>query len=117
MSTTRRGMLMLEVMLGIAILGMAGIALVTLLTQTTATASHGRAAERDVLSAAQLLDRATLWSDVELAVRLGQRRVGVWDLDVETPRPRLYTLAVLDTLTRAVVLRTTVYRPAPANAP
>ncbi|HEX7980445.1 MAG TPA: type II secretion system protein [Gemmatimonadaceae bacterium] len=115
MSAMRRGMLMLEVMLGIAILGIAGVALVTLLTETLATASRGRAAEREVLGAAQLLDRATLWSNGELAMRLGRARVGAWDLEIAAPRARLYTLTVLDTLTRVVVLRTTVYRPAPAN--
>jgi type II secretory pathway pseudopilin PulG len=111
----RRGMLMLEVMLGTAILGMAGVALITVLTQTTATASHGRAAERSVMSAAQLLDRATLWNENELTMRLGRQRVGAWDLEVGAPRARLFTLVVRDTLTGAPVLQTTVYRAVAAS--
>jgi type II secretory pathway pseudopilin PulG len=104
-------MVMLEVMLGVAILGMAGVALVTLLTQTVHTVRHGRAAERQTTSAAQLLDRATLWSDTELASRLGRQRIGNWNLEIAAPQPRLYMLVVLDTLTDAPVLRTAVYRP------
>ena len=111
MRATRDGMVMLEVMLGVAILGMAGVALVTLLTQTVHTVRQGRTMERRTTSAMQLLDRATLWSDGELASRLGRSRVGDWNLDVAAPRTQLYSLTVLDTLTGATVLRTTVYRP------
>ena len=102
---------MLEVILGVAILGMAGVALVTLLSQTVHTVRQGRATERRTEGAAQLLNRATLWSESELASRLGRSRVGDWNLDVATPQAQLYTLAVLDTLTGVTVLRTTVYRP------
>ena len=102
---------MLEVILGVAILGMAGVALVTLLSQTVYTVRQGRATERRTEEAAQLLDRATLWSGSELASRLGRSRAGDWNLDVATPQAQLYTLAVLDTLTGVTVLRTTVYRP------
>ena len=104
-------MVMLEVMLGVAILGMAGVALITLLTQTVHTVRQGRAAERRTESATQLLDRATLWSGNDLASRLGRSRVGDWNLEVATPQTQLYTLVVLDTLSGATVLRTTVYRP------
>lgn len=117
MSRVRDGMLLLEVMLGTAILGMAGVALITLLTQTVATVDHGRSAERRVMSASRLLDRATLWSEAELALRVGRQRVGAWDLDVSTPRPRLYTLVVLDTLSGATVLHTTVYRAGATGGP
>jgi type II secretory pathway pseudopilin PulG len=107
----RSGMVMLEAILGVAILGMAGVGLVTLLTQTVHTVRQGRTTERRTVSAMQLLDRATLWSDGELASRLGRSRIGDWNLDVATPKSRLYSLVVLDTLTGATVLRTTVYRP------
>jgi len=104
-------MVMLEVMLGTVILGMAGVALVTLLTQTVHTVRQGRAAERRTASAIQLLDRATLWTDGELASRLGRSRIGGLDIDVASPQPQLYSLTVLDTLTGAAVLATAVYRP------
>lgn len=111
MTSSRTGMVMLEVILGVAILGMAGVGLVTLLTQTLHTVRQGRAAERRTASAVQLLDRATLWSESELASRRGRSRIGDWNLDVAAPQTQLYTLVVLDTLTGAPVLRTTVYRP------
>jgi type II secretory pathway pseudopilin PulG len=110
-SRPRGGMVMLEVILGVAILGLAGVALVTLLAQTVHTVRQGRAAERRTESAVQLLDRATLWSESALASRLGRSRVGDWNLDVATPQAQLFTIAVLDTLAGATVLRTTVYRP------
>jgi type II secretory pathway pseudopilin PulG len=111
MSARRSGMVMLEVILGVAILGMAGVALVTLLTQTLHTVRQGRASERRTESAARLLSRATLWNDAELASRLGKSRIGDWSLEVARTQPGLYTLAVLDTLAGAPVLRTSVYRP------
>jgi type II secretory pathway pseudopilin PulG len=117
MMRARDGMLLLEVMLGTAILGMAGVALVTLLTQTVATVDHGRSAERRVMGASRLLNRATLWSEPELALRVGRQRTGAFDLEVTKPRPQLYTLRVLDTLSGSAVLRTTVYRPGAPSAP
>ena len=85
---------------------------VTTGTQTVATVDHGRSAERRVMSASRLLNRATLWSETELALRVGRQRVGGWDLDVSAPRPRLYMLTVL-----ATVLRTTVYRAGATSGP
>ena len=104
-------MVMLEVILGVAILGMAGVGLVTLLTQTLHTVRQGRGAERRTESAARVLDRATMLGESELTGRLGRSRVGDWNLEIAAPQTRLFTLAVRDTLTGAVVLRTTVYRP------
>ena len=75
MTRPRSGMVLLEVMLGTAILGMAGVGLITLLTQTVETVRHGRAGERRTMSASQLLDRATLWSTSELDTRIGRQRV------------------------------------------
>lgn len=107
----RGGMVMLEVILGVAILGMAGVGLITLLSQTLHTVRLGRDAEQRTASAARQLDRASVWSENELAGRLGRSRAGTWTLEVTTARAKVYTLAVLDTLTGATVLRTTLYRP------
>jgi hypothetical protein len=104
-------MVMLEVMLGVTILGMAGVALVTLLTGTLHTVRQGRSAERRTEGAARVLNRVTRWNDAELASRLGRSRAGSWNLDVVRPQPGLYTIAVYDTLGGAAVLRTSVYRP------
>ena len=117
MSRTRSGMVLLEVMLGTAILGMAGVALITLLTQTVQTVRQSRSTERRTMSASQLLDRATLWSAASLDGHIGRQRMDDWNLEVTTLQPRLYTLIVLDTLTGAAQLRTTVYRPGPSSGP
>lgn len=111
MSARRSGMLMLEVMLGVAIVGMAGVGLITMLTQTLHTVRQGRAAERRMESASRLLARASLWSDTDLASRLGRSRIGNWNLEVVRPQPALYTLSVFDTLGGAAVVHTTAYRP------
>lgn len=108
-------MLLLEVLLGIAILSMSGVALITLLTQTVHTVRHGRDTERRIMSASKLLNRATLWSTTELDVHVGRQRIDTWNLDVQMTQPDLYSLTVLDTLTGAAILQTMVYRP-PAQA-
>ena len=111
MSVRRSGMIMLEVMLAVAILGMAAVGLVTMLTQTLHTVRLGRAAEQRTESASRLLDRVTLWNDGELSAHLGISRVGNWNLETVAPRPTIYMLSVLDTIGGMPVLRTTVYRP------
>jgi hypothetical protein len=94
------------------------VAIITLLTQTVEAVRHGRDAERQARTAAQLMNRATLWSAAELDARLGRRRIGQWDLVVSNARPSLYTLSVLDTLNGSLALETAVYRPAQSsNAP
>jgi hypothetical protein len=110
MTTRRDGMVLLEVMLGTLILVISGIALVTLLTQTVETIRHGRLTERHTLSAAKVLNRTTLLSDAELALRIGRQRVGDWNVDINAPTPELFTIDVRDTLSNALMLGTMVYR-------
>ena len=109
---SKSGMLLLEVLLGIAILGIAGVGLIMLLTQTVETVRHGRDTERRVMSASHLFNRATLYNTPELDARIGRQRIGEWNLEIVMAQMQLYSLAVLDTTTGVVVLHTTVYRPA-----
>ncbi|MDB4913039.1 MAG: hypothetical protein JWM95_683 [Gemmatimonadetes bacterium] len=104
-------MLLLEVMLGTLLLGVAGIALVTLLAQTVETVRIGRAVERRTTLAVETLNRATLWNEAELESHIGRARMGVWDVEVTHPDAQLYTITVHDTITAAEILHTTVYRP------
>ena len=110
MKRARSGMLLLEVMLGTAILGMAGVALITLLQQTVETVRQGRATERRTVLATELLNRVSLLSGAALQERIGRSRIGAWTLQVKGTPP-LFVMVVRDTLTDAEVLHTTVYRP------
>ncbi|MEO7455562.1 MAG: hypothetical protein ABIY52_04825 [Gemmatimonadaceae bacterium] len=105
-------MLLLEVMLGTAILGMAGVALITLLQQTTETVRQGRNAERRTQLATEVLNRISLWSRAELEAHVGRARLGAFDVEVSMPADRLYDVVLHDTLTDAPVLRTVIYRAA-----
>lgn len=107
----RPGMLLLEVMLGTLLLAIAGIALVTLLAQTVETVRTGRAVEHRTTLAVETLNRATLWSEVELESHIGRARMGLWDVEVTHPDLQLYTITVRDTATSVEILHTTVYRP------
>jgi len=106
-------MILLEVMLGTLLITMSGIALIALIAQTVQTVRSGRETERQTQSAAAALERATQLGDAELAMRVGRRRVGAWDIEVSVPAATLYAIDVHDTLTGATVLGTMVYRMRP----
>lgn len=117
MTRARNGMLLLEVMLGIAILGIAAVALVTLLGQTVETVRHGREAERNTALATEMLNRTSVWSASQLDARVGITHIGRWNVDVHVIAPHLYSVTVRDTASDAIVLKTSVYRAGkPADA-
>ena len=54
----------------------------------------------------------SLWTRDDLDRRLGDREQGPWRLVILRPEPTLYEVALRDTLTDAVVLRTALHRAA-----
>jgi len=107
----RAGATLLEVLVALAILGIAGIgALQEIATATSHFRSASRA-EREVEEANRVLSAWTLLSQEELDQRLGRQAVGEFVVDTQRPEVSLYRIGIA--LARASdreLLSTVVYR-------
>src|SRR5256885_1417036 len=113
----RTGAVLLEAMIAITMIVIAGVGMVTLLGQSVTTAREAHRRDRDVRLASATLERVMLWTRAELDARVGTSRLGCCVLTIDLITPALYRVALLDTATNAVVLETTVYQPPPTHAP
>lgn len=118
MSTSERGVALLEVLVAVAILSLAGFAFLGLVT--AGTRAVAAAAEREDLMADEerLIAAYTLADRGDLDRRLGQREVGVYRIRVERPERTLYRIAIGRWATPGREdLVTVVFRPEPPRAP
>ncbi len=117
---SRAGTALLEAMVALTILTIAGGAAVALASQTTAAVDQARIRDAEMRRASAFLDAVTLWPREDLDRHLGDRREGSWVLRVDRPYPTLYAVALNTApdsahgrpLMRAL-LRTIIYRPEP----
>ena len=105
-----RGAALLEVIVALVILFVAGTATVTLTDESLAAAARARDAEAELRSASAFLDAVSLWTGDDLDRHLGDRRQGRWLMRVDRPAPRLYDVALSDSAGGRVLLRTSIYR-------
>ena len=107
----RKGMILIDALLAVAILSSAGVAFVTLLVSTLEF--HGRVHEREIElgRAERILTATTLLTRSELEQRIGMRPAGDFAIWVDRPEPRLFRVGVAP-LARpeAELLATLVYR-------
>jgi len=81
--SSRRGFALLEVLVALAILGIAGLALVEVASQSLVTLDRAREVEQRVADEDRLLSAYTLLSGRDLGARVGWRRVGRYDVRVD----------------------------------
>ncbi|HEX9485262.1 MAG TPA: hypothetical protein VF929_11805 [Gemmatimonadaceae bacterium] len=103
------GTILFEVVVGMTILAIAGIAWISLLAQTRASIAKVRTREARMRTASDLLERYRFLNSSEYEARLGTTRIGALAVRVSSVAPHLYGITALDTGTEAVVLTTTVY--------
>jgi type II secretory pathway pseudopilin PulG len=89
-----RGIALLEVLAAIVILSIAGLSLVEVVTQGTATATTARAREREQMDEDRLLAATTLLTRSDLDIRIGSRSTGPYVVTVARPERTLYRIAV-----------------------
>ena len=65
--------------------------------------------------ASALLEAVALWPRADLDRHLGDRPQGAWRMQVDRPTPTLYVIVLADSTNRRELLRTTLYRPQPAD--
>ena len=109
--TNRRGAVLLEALVALVILTVAGTTVVSLVAESARAVERARHAERELRAANAFFSAVALWSRTDLDRHLGDRHQGRWIMRVDRPRPTLYAITLTDSSTRALVLRTSLYRP------
>lgn len=105
-------MALLEVLIAVAILGIAALSSVQLLLSSGDAAFRTQRAEADLAGADRLLTGYSLLSATDLQQRLGDRVLGDFRVKVERITPVLYRIRVEHAhVSGARALETVVYRP------
>jgi Tfp pilus assembly protein PilV len=110
-SRRRSGATLVEVLISLVLLAIAGVGLITFLGQSAHTLRQLRDDERRTRVASAQLDRLVLWGRSAFLERIGRSRTDGWTIDVRQIGPDLFDVTVAASDTSAVLLRTTVYRP------
>lgn len=106
-----RGVALLEVLIAIAILTVAGTAIVALLAEQVRVVEVLREREVEYRRSEEVLARLSMRGARELGLRLGRRNEGAITTHIQRPRPGLYRIAVADsTAPDAELLVTVVFR-------
>jgi hypothetical protein len=85
---------LLEVLVAVVILGVAGLALVELVGAGTRAEQKARVRERELADEERLLAAWTLLRREELDQRIGERSVGPYVVRVQRPERGLYRMAI-----------------------
>ena len=117
MRLDRRGAVLLEAVVALVILSVAGTAAVTLVAGSADAVRRARIADEEAREAGAFLHAVALWSRDDLDRRLGARAQGEhWRLVIQRPSPTLYEVVLTDADGTREVLRTTLFRPDSARS-
>ncbi|HEU4700013.1 MAG TPA: hypothetical protein VFS40_12595 [Gemmatimonadales bacterium] len=115
MSGTRRGFLLLEVLVALMILATAGLLLVRVVVAAQRSTDTLGSTEREAREAARVLTAMTLLTRTDLDRRLGRHPVRDFVVTVQRPEPALYRIGVAAAAApERELLVTVVWRPGPA---
>jgi Tfp pilus assembly protein PilV len=104
-------MALVEVLVAIVVLAVAGTALITMLGQTAHTVRTMRESDRRTRAASEQLERLVVWDAAQLRGQVGRSTFRGWTLYVTEVSRELFDVAIAENDTSAVLLRTTLYRP------
>lgn len=107
----RAGAVLLEVMVALSILAVAGVAAVAASGESVRAAARLRESERELREASAFLEAVALWPREDLDRRLGDRAQGRWRLRIARPTPTIYEIVLADSTGALVLLETALYRP------
>jgi type II secretory pathway pseudopilin PulG len=113
----RDGVALLEAVVALTILTVAGLAATAAVRQGAEVARRAEAADADLRRASAFLDAVALWPREDLDRHLGDRPEGPWRLRVDRPIPTLYLVGLTDSTDTRMLLHTALYRPLPPEAP
>jgi hypothetical protein len=107
----RRGIALLDVVVALTVLGLAGVALIVLLGQTTHSMRRVRDVERETRLASDELNQLVRLGRADLVAMTGRSTDRGWWIDVTRTGQNLFDVAISAADTTAPLLRTTLYRP------
>lgn len=107
----RSGAALLEALVALTILAVAGAAIVAFATDASRAVVLAREADAELRRANALLEAAALWPREDLDRHLGDRAQGPFRMEIQRPFPSLYTVLLTDSTRRRQLLRTAIYRP------
>jgi type II secretory pathway pseudopilin PulG len=113
LSHCRKGAVLLEAIVALVILAVAGTAAVTMVSQSADSVRRARMADAEMREAGAFFHSVALWTREDLDRRLGERGQGKWKLIVQRPTPTLYEVVLTDSAVTQEILRTTLFRPEP----
>jgi Tfp pilus assembly protein PilV len=106
-----RGVVLLEVLVALTLLLLAGVSVVTLVSDALRSESALRDRERETQELDRVMTAMTLLQRADLDRRLGRHPVGPFAVDVQRPEQSLYRIAVTSAAGGAArTLVTVVYR-------
>ncbi len=115
---SNRGVALLEALVALTILALAGTATVGLVSAGLRNESDARSREGTLAAEERLLAATTLLRRAELDRRIGRHAVGEFVVDIQRPERTLYRIALLQAGSPQVEdLVTVVYRAEPTHAP
>jgi type II secretory pathway pseudopilin PulG len=112
----RAGAALLEAIVALTILAIAGTAAVVMASESARTVRHAREADAEVRAASDFLDAVSLWPREDLDRHLGSRVEGPWRMRVDRPAQTLYVVSLADTAGGPELLRTALFRPDTSRA-
>lgn len=107
----RRGVVLLEALVALALVGTAALATLALTAADSAQVGRTLSRSDEISAASAFLERVALWSRHDFDRRLGTRPQGPYLLRVMRPMTTVYTLELLDRSDERMLLSTAVYRP------
>lgn len=109
-SVSRRGAVLLEVVVALTILATGGAGMIALASQSIDALRRARSAERETERASNFFEAVALWPRADLDRHLGDRAQGPWWLIIERPLPTLYTVTLTDSTGGRTIITTALYR-------
>jgi len=110
MNRARRGVTLIETLIALAVVALAGVVVLRLQRETSQSLLRSMADDAEMRRASALLDAVTLWSPEDLDRHLGTREQGPWRMHVDRDDRFLYHISLRDSTDRHVLLQTTLYR-------
>ncbi len=108
---SRHGSTLIDVLLALLLLAIAGTALVVLLGQTSHSMRDSLESERLARRASEQLARLSTETRADLDARLGRTNLRGWTLDVRVESRTLFDVSIAISDTSAPLLHTLFYRP------
>ena len=107
----RCGVVLLEALVALALVGTAALATLALTAADTAQVARTLSRSAEISAASAFLENVALWSRQDFDHRLGSRRQGPYVLRIMRPMTTVYTIELLDRSDERLLLSTAVYRP------